>query len=131
MNRRKHQLEEAIQAQIDTIIRREMRDPRVGMVTITRVDLSGDLQNATIFVSVLGEPEEEKETLKALRGAKGFFRRELAQRLHVRHVPQLHFAPDIALDQAMRVYELLENLDLPPEQDEADEAGAPGESTQS
>lgn len=118
MNRRKYQIAEAIQAQVDSIIRRELRDPRIGMVTVTRVDVSEDLQNATIFISVLGGPDEEKETLKALRGAEGFIRRELAQRLRLRYVPQIHVAPDVALDQAMRVYELLEELDLPPESDE-------------
>lgn len=137
MSRRQHQVAESIQAHVDSIIRRELRDPRVGMVTVTHVDVSADLQNATIFVSVLGDPEEEKETLKALRGAEGFVRRELAQRLRLRYVPQIHFAPDVALDQAMRVYELLEEMDLPPLKDEnkeiqeskeIGEAGAPNES---
>ncbi|HBY98397.1 MAG: 30S ribosome-binding factor RbfA [Ardenticatenaceae bacterium] len=129
MSRRQHQVAEAIQAHVDMIIRRELRDPRVGMVTVTRVDVSEDLQNATIFVTVLGAPEEEKETLKALRGAEGFIRRELAHRLRLRYVPQIHFAPDVALDQAMRVYELLEELNLPAEGEETrppDETGEPG-----
>lgn len=114
MSRRQHQVAEAIHTHVDLIIRRELRDPRIGMVTITRVAVTGDLHNATVYVSVMGDDDEEKETLKALRGAEGFFRRELAQRLHMRYVPQIHFAADVALEEAMRVYDLLENLDLPP-----------------
>lgn len=104
---RQARLAEFLRDEISTIIQRELRDPRVGFVSVTRVELSPDLRHARVYVSVYGSPEEQEEALRALQGAAGFIRRLIAPHLHTRHIPELHFKLDRSLEHAEQVARLL------------------------
>ena len=96
-SRRQQQVGEFLRVEISEIIHREMKDPRLGIASITRVDVSPDLRYAKALVSVLGTDDEQLDALKALNGASGFIRRTLKPRMRVRHVPEVSFH----LDQSM------------------------------
>jgi ribosome-binding factor A len=86
----------------------EVKDRRLGFVTVTRVELSADLQHARVLVGVLGPQAERERTLLALRGAAGFFRREVGRRLRLRVAPEVEFRYDPGLEATERVARLLE-----------------------
>jgi len=91
---RKEKVQEAIKEEVSSIIRKDLSDPRIGFVTITRVEVTADLKYAKIFVSVLGEPGQVKETFAALDKAIGYVRKLLAERLRMRFVPEISFKED-------------------------------------
>jgi ribosome-binding factor A len=86
----------------------DIKDPRVGFVTLTDVDVSPDLRHAKGFVSIMGPPEERHITLDGLNRARGFVRRELYNNVTLRHIPEVTFFLDESLDRGMRVSELLQ-----------------------
>ena len=85
----------------------EIKDPRLGFVTVIRVELARDLRNAKVYVGVLGSEAERQKSLTALRSAAGFVRRELGRRLRIHHSPELDFRYDKGLDATDRVAQLL------------------------
>lgn len=85
----------------------ELKDPRIGFVSIVRVDVSADLRHARVHFSVLGEEQRRLDTLKGLQSATGFLRSQLATRLGLRHVPELQFRLDRSIEHGVRVAELL------------------------
>ena len=93
--------------EISDILRREMRDPRIGFVTITGAEVTPDLRHARVFFTVLGEPDQRDETAKALNRAAGFIRSEFAQRAELRYVPDLRFEYDTAVERGLRISQLL------------------------
>jgi ribosome-binding factor A len=102
---------EQIKKEIVDIVRSEIKDPRVGFVTIMDVETSGDLQHATIFVSVLGKEEQRKETMEALQKAAGFIRSEVGRRIRLRRTPELHFKLDTSLDYSSRISKVLRDIE--------------------
>jgi ribosome-binding factor A len=86
----------------------QVKDPRVGFVTITAVETSPDLRHATVYVSVLGDPGVRRRTLDGLRSAHGFLQRRVAAELHLKHTPTLEFAYDDSIDRGFRIDELLD-----------------------
>jgi ribosome-binding factor A len=97
-----------LRQEISEIIVRDLKDPRVGMATITEVKLSPDLRNATVKVSVLGEDDGRQAAIDGLEHAKGFIRRELGLRLsNLRFAPDLHFQLDEGVAYSVRVSQLL------------------------
>jgi ribosome-binding factor A len=92
-------------------MRTRMKDPRIGFASITGVELSHDLRYAKVFVSVMGSPEEQRETMRGLDSANGFLRRELAQRLTIRHVPEISFRLDESIARGARVLDLLKQVE--------------------
>jgi ribosome-binding factor A len=92
------------------LIRMEVRDPRVGMISITDVEVSADLKYARIYFSRLGSEEERQTALRALRHATGYLRRLLAPRLTIRSVPEIEFRLDPSLAHGERVTRLLNQL---------------------
>ena len=100
---------------LSELILREVRDPRLQYLTITEVRIDRELQFADIYVSALGDDSREDSVMDALNGASSYFRSELAPRLNLRTVPQLHFHWDLTLANAERVSQLLDNLDIPDE----------------
>ena len=122
MSRRTERLAEQIREQVAEIISRDLKDPRIGFVTVTRVWLTGDLRSAKVCVGVLGESAQREETLGSLRRAAGFVRRELGRRIRLRHTPELTFQYDSGLDATDRVVELLaQNPPILPEDPGEDE----------
>ncbi len=109
-NRRHDQLAQVIAHELSDLMRLRMKDPRIGFASITAVEVSKDLSYAKVFVSVLGTPEEQRETMRGLRHAAGFLRHELAQRLTIRHVPEITFELDESIARGARVIELLNQV---------------------
>ncbi|ASS75601.1 ribosome-binding factor A [Tumebacillus algifaecis] len=109
---------EQIKKEIVDIVRTEVKDPRVGFVTITEVEASGDLQHATVYVSVLGDEEQRKGTMEALHKASGFIRAELGRRVRLRRTPELHFKLDTSLDYSTRIGKVLRDIKEGDKQDE-------------
>jgi len=93
------------------IIHRELRDPRLGFVTVTGARISPDLRQAVIYVSIFGTEEQKKEGMKALKSAVPFFRREFGRRAKLRIVPELTFREDTAIERGARVFELLKQVE--------------------
>lgn len=106
--RRAARLAEEIREQVAELIASKLKDPRIGFVTVTRVELTSDQRLARILVGVLGDQEARKKTLAGLRQATGFVRRELAQRLRLRFMPEIVFEYDRGLEATDRVARLLE-----------------------
>lgn len=109
--RRRERLADQIQTEAAEIITLELKDPRIGFVTVTRVDLSPDFHAARLWVSVLGEAEEQRETLEGLSSAAGYLRHEIGQRLRMRRVPELTFVLDRGPEEALKIESLLEEAD--------------------
>ena len=86
----------------------ELKDPRIGFVTVTRVELTPDLRFARIHVGVLGAEADRKKTLEGLERSSGFLRREVGRRLRLKHTPELQFRYDTGLDATERVAQLLD-----------------------
>ncbi len=108
MGRRAERLAEEIREQVARMIASDLKDPRLGFVTVTRVELAHDLGHARVHVGVLGGDAERKKSLAALQQASGFVRRELGRRLRIRHTPEIDFRYDKGLDATDRVATLLE-----------------------
>ena len=112
MSRRTLQVGEFLREELTDIIRREVKDPRIGFFSLTRVDVSGDLRSARIYVSVLGTDEERVDTLAALRSAAGFIRHHLRPRLRMRQIPDLEFRDDRSMEHAEQIGRTLRDLNL-------------------
>jgi ribosome-binding factor A len=110
MNFRSDRLAEELKNEISTIIAQEVRDPRVGFATITEVKVSPDRRYARVYLSVLGEPEERRETLAALDSAGSFIRRRIGARLQLRYTPQLTFTYDESVERGERLTQLFDDL---------------------
>ena len=103
-------LGEQIREEVSEILGREVRDPGIGFLTLTRVRVTDDLSQARIYYTMLGEPADRKKTARALERALPFIRRALAERLHVRRMPELAFQFDESVAHQARVEELLEEI---------------------
>ena len=99
-----------IRQELALLLKREVKDPRVGFVTITRVEVTRDMRTARVGVSVLGDAQQKKDSLTGLAAAQGFLRHELAQRLGLRHTPALQFRIDESLQEESRIEELLRQI---------------------
>lgn len=115
-------LNEQLKREITEIVRFEVNDPRVGFVTITGVEATPDLMEAKVHVSIMGEEEEENESLEGLRAAASFIRTALAQRLSIRRIPELVFEPDRSLAHAQRIERLLSEVSPPADVEDAEDA---------
>jgi len=107
---KQHHLErvsEALKDEIGAIVEGELGDPRIGLCNVTEVLLSPDGKSARVFIRADGNDEEAKQSIKAIEAAKGYVRRELLERLGVRHVPELNFILDRSEEIGARIDELL------------------------
>ncbi|MGH9454660.1 MAG: 30S ribosome-binding factor RbfA [Terriglobia bacterium] len=114
--RRVDRLADQIRAEIATLIAEELRDPRIGFSTVTRVELAADLSHARVMVSVLGSPEAQQATLDGLSSAAGFIRHEISHRLRLRRSPELVFVLDRGPEAGLKVETVLNELQKPPEE---------------
>ncbi|MFP5506524.1 MAG: 30S ribosome-binding factor RbfA [Gammaproteobacteria bacterium] len=99
---------EQMQRELAALIRDEVKDPRVGMVTVLAVEVTRDLAHAKVFVTVLGDAEARDASLAALNKAAGFLRHELGQRMLTRTVPQLRFVYDESIERGSRLSALID-----------------------
>ena len=104
---RVEKVQEFIKQEISQIILHEMKDPRVHFITVTGVEVTGDLRQAKVFVSLYGSDEEKKESWKALERACGFLRTEIGRRLSLRFTPELSFQIDESLAYSEHIQRLL------------------------
>ena len=111
---RSARIAEEIQRSLAELIRLEVRDPRVGLVTLTGVELSRDQSHAKVYFTVLGSAAEAAEAGRGLGHAAGFLRSELAHRLTTRKVPELHFEFDASVERGVRLSRLIDEAVNPP-----------------
>jgi len=109
-SRRQRQVGELLHEEISRIIQREAKDPRLGFVTVTGVEVSPDLRQARVYVSVLGDDAEAKSTLAGLTSAARYFRSLLRESLSLRYIPDLSFKLDTSLEQGLRIDALLDRI---------------------
>lgn len=132
-NRRVERVASLIKREVSQMLMVDIKDDRVGsgMVSITDVDVSGDLQHAKIFVSIYGTDEAKAETMEGLRAATGFVRSELGQRLRLRRTPEILFKEDLSMERGTHVLSLINQLSREREEkgfDEDDLDGSDGAS---
>lgn len=128
--RRQQQVAEFLREEISEMLQRELKDPRVGLASITRVEMSPDLRYARVFVSVLGSEDERNESIRALSGASGFVRHLLKPRMHIRHVPEIAFVSDRSMEHAEQIARTLNKLKLDSPEKEQLPSGAVDDGTQ-
>lgn len=105
---RPERVAEQLRVDVADILQRELKDPRLGLVTCTRVDITNDLRRAKLYVSVLGEQSEKEGSMDALRSATGFVRRSLSRRLGLRASPEIVFVFDPSVEYGIRLEGLIE-----------------------
>jgi ribosome-binding factor A len=115
---------EQIRQELSQIIARQLHDPGVGFVTLTRVKVTADLQLARVLYTVLGDEKQKTETQKALERSTPFLRREIGSRIRLRRVPELQFFYDKAIEQQDRIEQIL--LDIKKEDQARQEAAGGG-----
>jgi ribosome-binding factor A len=101
-------VDEAVRAVLSDVITQEIKDPRVGFVTVTAVKTSPDLRHARVYVSVLGDEETRADSLLGLNSAHGFLQKRVASELRLKHTPTIAFAYDDTVDRGMRLTELIQ-----------------------
>lgn len=96
--------------EISKIVQNEMKDPRLGFITITGVEITRDLRHAKVFFSTLGEMKDKRLALKALVSARGFIKALVSEKVKLRYMPQIEFKIDEALDRGQRIHDILEKI---------------------
>jgi ribosome-binding factor A len=109
--KRAERVGQALHQELGRMLLRELKDPRIGRVTITRVRVTDDLKHARAFVAAAGDAEAVARALEGLRSAAGFLRGELARRLHLRYAPEVLFEADDSLDEMQRLAHLFKTLE--------------------
>lgn len=122
MGVRVEKIQELIKEQVSAIIMREVKDPRIGFVTVTDVDISSDLKNAKIYVSLLGSTKQMKDSWEGLNSSLGFIRRELAHRVRMKFIPEIKFYVDTSLEYSAHIQELLNKVHQEEEQNHGSNA---------
>lgn len=101
---------EEIKKELSVLLQREMKDPRIGFVTVTAVDVTSDLQLAKVFISVFGSKEQREASIAGLQKAKGFLRTEIGRRVKLRHIPDLVFKLDESIDYGNKIENILREI---------------------
>lgn len=101
---------EQIKKEISDLIQTELKDPRIGFITVTGADVTNDLSLARVYLSILGSEEQKEETLRAIGRAKGFLRTELGRRVRLRHTPEIEFRFDNSIEYGSRIELLLQQI---------------------
>ena len=107
---REQRLAKLLKEELSAIILREINDPRLGMISITDVELTPDLKVAYVYISALGDQTERDQSVMVLDRAAGFLRMTLSKIVNLRHTPELRFKLDSSLERASRVYDLLNQI---------------------
>ena len=115
-SRRQQKVAELIKQEVSDLIQHELKDPRIGFVTVTDAEISADLRHAKVFVSILEGDKEE--TMEGLKAAEGFVRTEIGERVRLRYTPEILFKYDDSIEKGVRIFELLEEIDTGESKDE-------------
>ncbi|MEC9490429.1 MAG: 30S ribosome-binding factor RbfA [Halanaerobiales bacterium] len=109
-NKRAVRVGELLKEEISQIVLREMKDPRIGFVSVTDVVVSGDLRHAKVFISVYGSNKEKEETLAGLQQAQGFVRKLVGERVKIHHTPEIIFRYDDSIENGVHISEIIKDL---------------------
>jgi ribosome-binding factor A len=109
-NVRIHRVAEQIKKEVSQLIQNELKDPRVGFITVTDVEVTGDLQEATIYISILGNESQKQDSLEGLKKAEGFIRREVGKRIRLRHTPEISFVFDGSIEYGNKIEKILSQI---------------------
>ena len=121
MSLKQNRMIERIRAILSELLLREISDPRLQGVTVTEVKLDAELMYADVYVNALGDESREGDVMEGLSRANGFLRREMGKRVRLRNTPELHFHWDKTLEHGERLNQILDTLDIPPEEDDTDD----------
>ncbi len=107
-SRRQKQINQTIRRELSELLARNVGDPRInGVISIMEVDVSPDMKQAKVYVSVMGSDEEKEEVFEGLASASDFLRRELGRRIRIRYIPRLIFKRDDSIEKAERIHQLI------------------------
>ncbi|MFW6273827.1 MAG: 30S ribosome-binding factor RbfA [Halanaerobium sp.] len=109
-NNRAIRVGELLKEEISHIILREMKDPRIAFVSVTDVEVSGDLRHAKVFISVYGTDKEKEETMQGLKKARGYIRKLIGERVKIHHTPELLFRYDDSIEHGVHISEIINDL---------------------
>lgn len=109
-NNRVRKVELQVKDEVSKIIITKLKDPRVGFVTVTAVEMTADLKSAQIFISVMGTQSQKTETISSLNDASKYIKAEMNQRIKLRYSPSITFRLDDTIDRAIRIGRILEDL---------------------
>jgi ribosome-binding factor A len=109
-NIRSGRVAEQLKKELSQILQNELKDPRIGFITVTGVEVTGDLQQAKVFISVLGSEEQKENTLLGLGRATGFIRSEVGRRIRLRHTPEILFKFDQSVEYGSHIEKLLAQI---------------------
>lgn len=118
---RVEKVQELMKQEASNIILRELKDPRIGFVTVTQAEVTGDLREAKIYVSLMGSDKEIKNCWEGLMSSLGYIRRELGHRIRLRFTPQISFVLDKSLDYSEYIQKLLQGIKTEEKSDEKEE----------
>jgi ribosome-binding factor A len=107
---RLERLRELIKAEFGQMLQRDIKDPRIGFVSVTDVEVSPDYSHVKIFVSILGDAAAKQAAMDGLESAKGFIRTELGQRIRLRYTPEIHIIADDSMERGSRIIQLLDKV---------------------
>lgn len=107
---RANRVGEQMKKELGDIIGKKIKDPRIGFVTVTEVKVTGDLQQAKVYISVLGNDKQKQDTLVGLAKAKGFIRSEIGKRIRLRKTPEITFEFDEAIEYGNRIESIIQDL---------------------
>ena len=105
--KRSQRVQELILEEISKLIQHGLKDPRIGFVTVTRIELSDDLKNARVYVSIMGGEEDKESSIEGLNSAKGYLRSCLGKNLYLKRIPELHFKLDAAADHVEKITKII------------------------
>ena len=110
MGIRSEKVQGQLKREISRILQEDLKDPRVGFVTVTRIDLTGDLRYARVYFSILGDETKKISSLKGIQNAAGFIRRLIGERLNLKYVPELSFKLDKSVEYSIDLEKTFERL---------------------
>jgi len=113
---RPERIQEAIRQEVSIIVQSQIKDPRIGFITITKVELTKDLRYARIYFSVLGKGSDKNKALKGLNSAKGYIKGLVADKIKLRFVPEIAFVIDNSLEHTQHIYDILNGIKKPKEE---------------
>jgi ribosome-binding factor A len=111
VSHRIEKVQELLKRELSEIIQRDLKDPRVGFITVSRAKVSGDLRHAKIYVSVMGDEKSAKDTMEGLSSARGYIQRELGRKVKIKFLPALEFVLDTSVDHGFHIMEILKKIE--------------------
>jgi ribosome-binding factor A len=121
MSIRQEQIQKRLIEEVSSMLLKELKDPRLGFITVTGAEVTRDLRNAKVYISVLGDENARTDALAALKRASGMIRGEFARRAHLRVAPELVFQADEGIGRGARIFELLHEIEAQPKSIQVEE----------